>query len=401
MRTGQALRAAFAAILVAATATLAGCSKEPKAGAAAPPPPPVVVATPEVQRVVDYDEFTGRTDAVEAVDVRAQVSGYIAQVAFQDGSVVKAGDLLFQIDDRPYVAQLNRATAEVERVTAVLTKSKNEFARLEQPFKTGAVSALEYDNQQQVVKSNEAALAAAKAELEAARLNVEYCKVTAPIHGRVSRPLVTAGNLVSSQTPLTSIVSITPVYVYYDVDERTMLYYQSLAQKEQQRPEDVKQRQIKVGMARANDQEFPFEGILDFVDNRVDASTGTVKVRAVFQNDSGVLVPGLFVRVRMQRAAPADAMVVPERALGNDQGRRFVFVVDDQNTVQYRPVEVGPLVGTKRVVKSGLSPTDRVIVDGVQRARTGGKVTPQPAPATPATQPVATGCRGQTVPAAS
>lgn len=400
MRTGQALRAAFAAILVAATATLAGCSEEPKAGAAAPPPP-VVVATPEVQRVVDYDEFTGRTDAVEAVDVRAQVSGYIAQVAFQDGSVVKAGDLLFQIDDRPYVAQLNRATAEVERVTAVLTKSKNEFARLEEPFKTGAVSALEYDNQQQVVKSNEAALAAAKAELEAARLNVEYCKVTAPIHGRVSRPLVTAGNLVSSQTPLTSIVSITPVYVYYDVDERTMLYYQSLAQKEQQRPEDVKQRQIKVGMARANDQDFPFEGILDFVDNRVDASTGTVKVRAVFQNDSGVLVPGLFVRVRMQRSAPADAMVVPERALGNDQGRRFVFVVDDQNTVQYRPVEVGPLVGTKRVVKSGLSPTDRVIVDGVQRARTGAKVTPQPAPVAPATQPVATGCRSQTVPAAS
>lgn len=379
---------AAGAFLLALSA--AGCSKESTAATQAPPPPTVVVATPVIQDVVEYDEFTGRTEAVATVDVRAQVSGYVAEVPFRDGSVVKKGDLLFQIDDRPHVAQFNRAQAEVERATAVLTKSQNEFARLEEPFKTGAVSAVEYDNQQQMVKSNEAQLAAAKAEMEAARLNVEYCKVTAPIDGRVSRPLVTAGNLVSNQTPLTSIVSVSPVYTYYDVDERTMLYYQSMAQKEEQRPEDVKQRKIRVGMARATDKDFPFEGILDFVDNRVDASTGTIKVRAVFDNPDSIIVPGLFVRVRMQRSAAVEAMVVPERALGNDQGKRFLFVVGADNKVQYRPVEVGPLTGTMRVISSGLAAGDLVIVDGVQRARTGATVTPQRMDAAAATtQPTA------------
>lgn len=379
---------------LALLAASGGCSEsESKAAATTPPPPPpVVVAAPMTQSVIEYDEFTGRTAAVQAVEVRAQVSGYVLEIPFTDGSVVKKGDVLFQIDDRPYKAQLDRASAEVGRVTALLDRAKNELSRAEEPFKTGAVSAMEYDNLQQSVKANEAQLAAAKADVEAARLNVEYCRVTSPIDGRVSRPLVTAGNLVSNQTVLTSIVSISPMYVYYDVDERTMLYYQAKGQEAEQRPENVKDRKIPVWMARASDKGFPFEGMIDFVDNRVDEGTGTIKIRGVFENASGVLLPGLFVRVRMQRSAPIDATVVPERALGNDQGNRFLFVVGADNTVQYRPVEVGALTGNEmRVIRSGLAAGELVIIDGVQRARAGAKVAPQRQELTPATKPGAAG----------
>jgi RND family efflux transporter MFP subunit len=348
----------------------------------------VVVAAPISREVTEYDEFTGRTEAVDSVEIRAQISGYVSSISFTDGAIVKQGDVLFQIDDRPYQAALARAEAEVVRVTAMLDKNRNELARAEEPYKTGAVSAVEYDNLTQAVKGGEGQLAAAKAEVESARLNVNYCRITAPISGRVSRQLVSVGNLVSNQTVLTSIVSTNPMYVYFDVDERSILYYQSLAQKEEQRPEHIRNRKTPVWMARATDKGFPFEGLIDFVDNRINQGTGTVQVRAVFDNSSGVLVPGLFVRVRMQRSLPVEALLVPERALGNDQGNRFLFVVGADNTVQHRPVEVGSLTGDEmRVIRSGLSAGELVIIDGVQRARSGAKVTPQRKELAPATQP--------------
>ncbi|HRK29919.1 MAG TPA: efflux RND transporter periplasmic adaptor subunit [Tepidisphaeraceae bacterium] len=376
----------FVSLMAMVGAGLSGCNRAPPTPSA-PPPAPVVVTNPVKQSVTEYDEFTGRTAAKESVEIRAQISGYISSVAFQDGARVAKGDLLFQIDDRPFTAQLARAQAEVARVTAALERARNELARAAEPFKTGAVSAQEYDNLQQSVKGNEAQLAAAEADVQSAELNVGYCKVTAPIEGRVSRPLVTAGNLVSSQTSLTSLVSITPMDVYFEADERTMLFYQAKAAAQDQRPEDVKARNIPVWMARATDKDFPFTGILDFVDNTVDERTGTIKLRAVYDNSQGVLVPGLFVRARMRREVNDSALVIPEKALGNDQGNRFVFVVDAENTVQYRPVEAGGLTGSMRVIRSGLSESDQVIVEGLQRARAGAKVAPTRQPA--ASQPSA------------
>lgn len=364
------------ALLSAALVLAVGCDKPP-AAASAPPPPPVVVAQPIRKAVIDYKDFTGRTEPVESVDVRARVAGYLEEIPFTDGQEVKKGDILFQIDARPFQAEFARANAEIGRVDSQLTKARNELARLEEPRKTGAVSQLEYDNSVATVKGFESQLEASKAAADAARLNVEYSTIKSPINGRASRPLITVGNLVSSETLLTTIVSLDPIYVYFDADERAVLDYQKNVKKDQLQHQTVREAKIPIAVAKANDPDFPHKGIIDFVENRLDESTGTLKIRAILDNADRRLSPGFFVRVRWEMGAPRDALVIPERALGNDQGSRFVFVVAEDGTVEYRPVKVGGITGTMRVVTEGLKETDWVIVDGLQRARAGAKVTPK------------------------
>lgn len=364
------------ALLSAALVVAFGCDKPP-AAASAPPPPPVVVVQPIRQTVIDYKDFTGRTEPVESVDVRARVAGYLEKIPFTDGQEVKKGDVLFQIDARPFQAEFARANAEIGRVEAQLTKARNELARLEEPRKTGAVSQLEYDNSVANVKGFESQLEASKATADAAKLNVEYSTIKSPINGRASRPRVTVGNLVSSETLLTTIVSLDPIYVYFDADERAVLDFQKNVKKDQLQHQTVREAKVPISVAKANDPDFPHKGIIDFVENRLDESTGTLKIRAVLENAGRRLTPGFFVRVRWEMGAPRDALVIPERALGNDQGNRFVFVVAEDGTVEYRPIKVGGITGTMRVVTEGLKETDWVIVDGLQRARAGAKVTPK------------------------
>lgn len=368
--------AGIVALTTGALFLFVGCDKPP-AAASAPPPPPVVVAQPIRQAVIDYKDFTGRTEPVESVDVRARVAGYLEQIPFTDGQEVKKGDVLFQIDPRPFQAEFARANAEIGRVESQLTKARNELARLEEPRKTGAVSQLEYDNSVATVKGFESQLEASKATADAAKLNVEYSTIKSPINGRASRPLITVGNLVSSETLLTTIVSLDPIYVYFDADERAVLDYQKNVKKDQLQHQTVREAKIPIAVAKANDPDFPHKGIIDFVENRLDESTGTLKIRAILDNADRRLSPGFFVRVRWEMGAPRDALVIPERALGNDQGNRFVFVVAEDGTVEYRPVKVGGITGTMRVVTEGLKETDWVIIDGIQRARAGAKVTPK------------------------
>jgi RND family efflux transporter MFP subunit len=364
----------------------------------------VTVSTPLESDVVDTVDYTGRTEAVESVDIRARVNGYLGEINFKAGSEVKAGDLLFVIDERPYKATLDRAEGEIKLAEAKHKFDVTEVKRNEPLVKTGATTQSEFDKMMASRDQSAAAIDAAKAASESARLNLNFCRVTAPIAGRISRNYITAGNLVvADSTLLTSIVSQDPMYVLFDMDEPTILRIQQLIRegkfKSARQSDKVP---IAVGLANEPGQ-FPHAGVVDFVDNKVDPSTGTLKVRAVVPNPTvangdRVFTAGLFVRVRVPLGEPRKQLLVTERALGSDQGQKYVFVVakkDGKEVVEYRPVAVGPTQkGGLRVVyplkllraKDGLrmarpeeaakaedsiSPGDRVIVDGIQRARPG------------------------------
>ena len=328
----------------------AACSRE--ATVVAPPPPEVSISQPVEEPVQDTLEFTGRTSAIETVEVRARVTGYISKVAFSDGAVVKAGDLLFEIDPREYQATVLRAEGDV---------------------------------------------AALRAQLENARLDLEFTRVTAPIAGRVSRAEITAGNLVvvgaSGGPLLTTIVSLDPIYVYFDADERALIRVRKarLANGETAVPSG--KTPAFVGLAE--EEGFPHHGMIDFLDNRVDPSTGTIRVRAVLPNPDALLTPGLFVRVRIPVSDAKPALLVNDRAIGTDQDRKYVLVVNDKNVVEYRPVKLGAMHEGLRTVTEGLAPADWVVVNGVQRARPGVTVAPQKvsmrpvAPATASPPPAA------------
>jgi len=348
-------------LLPAILAAVAGCSTG-EAGRApqAPPAPQVTTAVVAAQDLNDWADFTGRLEAMENVAVRPRVGGYVESVRFAEGARVAQGDLLFQIDPRPFKAEVERLSAERDRAVAELALARSYADRAERLLAQNATSREEYEQLAANASVAQAKLAAARAALEAAQLNLSFTRVTAPIAGRVSRAVVTAGNLVDGSTLLTTVVSDSPVYAYFDVDEQTYLDHLHGGA-----GSDV----VYVGLI--NEQGYPHRARLNFVDNQIDPSHGTIRARAVLDNADGAFTPGLFARMKLVSAKRFHAALVDDRAIGTDLGRKFVFVVDNQNVVSYRPVETGRSLEGLRVIKSGLESGDVVIVNGLQRVRPG------------------------------
>jgi RND family efflux transporter MFP subunit len=357
---------------------LAACQQQ-QAAPPPPPPPKVTVNQPILRDVVESDEYTGRLEAVESVEIRARVSGYLQSIHFTDGEVVKKGALLLVIDPRPYQAELNRAKAQLEQAIARFERTQKDFARAQQLVKSRAMSQEEVDTRSADQREAQEAVQAARAAVEAARLNVEFTQVKAPISGRISRHLVTEGNLINGGTAestlLTRIVSLDPLYGYFDVDERAFLKYTRLW-RNGTRP-GSRGVNIPVDLGLADETGFPHRGHLDFIDNRLDPNTGTMTGRAVIPNPDLTLTPGLFARIRLPGSSRYEALLLPDEAIGSDQTQRFAFVVNDQHTVEYRQVALGPMIDGLRVVRDGIKPEEWVIVNGVQRVRTGATVDPQ------------------------
>jgi multidrug efflux system membrane fusion protein len=376
-RMSTALLVAGACLLAAA----AGCGRETTV--VTPPPPEVSVSQPIEEPVQENLEGTGRTSAVESVEVRARVTGYITKVAFTDGALVKVGDLLFEIDPREYQAAVLRAEGQVARLRAQLARAESEVARNQALRPSGAASARELERAIAERGAAEGELKTTLAQLETARLDLEFTRVTAPIAGRVSRAEVTAGNLVvvgpTGGPLLTTIVSLDPIYVDFDTDERAIvrLRKEAIAQNGAATPENVRAAAVPVFVALAEEKDFPHRGTIDFVDNQVDPSTGTIRIRAVLPNPNGLLTPGLFVRVRVPVSQARPTVLVTDRAIGTDQDRKYVLVVNDKNVVEYRPVRLGGMHDGLRAVTEGLTPAEWVIVNGIQRVRPGVTVTPQ------------------------
>ncbi len=363
-----------------------GCEQANSAADKKPAAPvKVEVAAPLEQEVTDFQDFTGRLDAVESVEIRARVSGYLTKVGFDPsielGAEVKAGDLLFEIDERPYQNTLQKAESELAQAQARLKTTTADFARTEELFKKNAATQRDLDFDSGNKASSEAAIMGAKASISQATLDLEFAKITAPISGRISRPLLTVGNLVTPATgTLTSIVSVDPVYLYFDMDEPTLLKLQKLVR--EGKLEGPEMREIPLLMGLANDDGHPHRGKLDFVENRVDPNTGTMRVRGVFANPkpkrgARPLAPGLFARVRLPLGEPHNAVLISERAIGRDQGQAFVFVVNAENEIVYRRVKLGPQHDGLRVITDGLQASERIVVNGLQRVRPGSKVDPQ------------------------
>ncbi len=373
----------LAACLAAAAVLLQGCQKAPEF--ALPPPPQVVVSNPVRQSVTEYAEFTGRTEAAEFVEIRARVEGYLQSIHFQPGTRVKKGDLLFQIDPKPFQVKLDEARAELERCRAELKQADATLKRKEMAFKANAVSELEVIQARADRDVALAAIQGAQAAVESAGLNLSYARITAPVDGRIGRNLADVGNLVGAveRTLLTTIVRDDPIYAYFTVSERDLLAYRRLPA--QTATPTNGDGQAPVFMGLSNQTDYPFEGRIDFVNNRLDPSTGTIQVRGVFNNPDGHLWSGLFARIRVPIGVSEEALLVPDRAVGSDQRGEYLLVVSPGNTVEVRPVRTGPLVADLRVIRSGVSPEDQVIVDGVQKAMPGFPVIPTPAASAPGT----------------
>ncbi len=359
------------------------------AATAMPPAPAVTVALVEQRTLVEAEELTGRVEAVESVDLRAEVGGRLAAVHFAAGQTVAAGDLLFTIDPRTYQAAHDAARAAVARAEALSATAAKEAARAAALLAREAVSTEEADLRASRAAEAAADLLAARAELDRTALDLERTEVRAPIAGRVSRALVTAGNLVSPATPLTTLVSTGEAYVYADVAEATVLRFQRLL-REGRIQKDADGR-IPVELQLADESGYPRRGLVESTDNRLSAATGTLLVRMVFPNTDNALVPGLFARVRVPLGDPRPTLLISERAIGTDQSQKFVFTVDEAGVATYRAVRLGGLVGDKRIVRDGLAAGERIIVNGLQRVRPGMTVAAelQSPPAAPASTAVA------------
>ena len=377
-------RIGFAAGLATLLAVLSGCGRaESSSVPSAPPPPPVSVASAIAGKVKDWDEFTGQIEAIQHVQLRPRVSGYVERVAFVEGSEVRKGDLLFAIDPRPYQATLEHARAELALAKARSELAASQSARSQRLLAAHAISQEEHDQRMSEVSQAIANVAAAQAAVDTDRLNLEFTRVTSPIDGRVSRAVVTAGNYVTAgETTLTSVVSLDPIYVSFDGDEQRYLHFQQKAIGAGHDPTGV-----QVGLD--GEPGFPHNGRVDFVDNAVDPATGTIHLRAVMENTDRRLVPGLMARVRLPGSADYAAVLVPDAAVATDQDRRYVLVVGADGIVEYRSIELGSFNDGLRVVRTGLKVGERVIVSGLARAHPGSKVTPQetPTPASAAAAP--------------
>ncbi len=355
---------------------LGGCKHEPPA-IAATPPPVVMVSLPVEREVRDYYEYTGRTAAVESVEVRARVSGYLVKVNFQEGSVVKKGDLLFQIDPRPFQAVLDQAKGQVAQLEARLARAEADVARDERLLPKGAASQKDLDTAIADRGEARAGIQSARAAVDRAALDLEFTKVMAPINGRIGRHLIDEGNLVTQDsTLLTTIVSIDPMYAYFDADEGSVLYVRQLIRegKVHSAREGVA---VPVLLGLANEPAYPHQGTVNFVDNQVNPQTGTLRLRGVFPNEDKALEPGYFARVQLLIGQSHGALLVTERAFDTDQGQKILYVVNDKNEVRSRPIRVGALHDGLRVIEEGLQPGERVIVNGLLQVRPGITVEPK------------------------
>ncbi|HSD53639.1 MAG TPA: efflux RND transporter periplasmic adaptor subunit [Burkholderiales bacterium] len=357
---------------------LAGCGEghgDAKAQGGPPPAPPVSVAAAVEKEVVESDEFPGRVEAVESVEVRARINGYIESIHFKPGAEVKKGDLLFQIDPRPFEAQVAAAESQVAATRAQLELARTDLTRNEQMWADRATSKREFDDAATRVRTLTSQLRANEAALATARLNLGYTRVTAPVSGRVGKAEITVGNLVQGELPpspvLTTVVSVNPVYVSFQADEGAYLKYIAGA----------RSGSLAVAVGLADEEGSPHAGKLEFVDNQIDPTSGTVRMRATVDNKSGRFTPGLFARVKLgDSAQPRKAVLVTDRAIGTDQSKRYVLVVDAENKTAYREVRIGRLVDGLRVIESGLKPGEMIVVNGLQRVRPGALITPQSVP---------------------
>jgi len=354
----------MAILLGTAAGLLSGCGHA-SAGTRTPPAPAVTVAPVEQKEIVEWTEFTGRTEPVDSVEIRPRTSGYIQEVRFQSGQLVKKGDVLFVIDPRWNQATFDQRQAEYDQ-------AKGEADRTDLLLKNNAISAEE-------AEARKAHFESAKAALDSARLDLQYTEVRSPIDGRVSRALLTEGNYVSGQAAtaslLTTVVSVNPVYVYASVDEDAFLKFKQLVDSKQLGNTD--DGKVPVELQLADESNFPHHGTIESFDNRLDPNTGSILLRAVFQNDDSRIVPGLFARIRIPLSAQHSAVLVDERAIGTDQANKFVLALTPTNTVAYQPVTLGPLVDGKRVIRSGLAVGEQIVVDGLQRVRPGMSVSPE------------------------
>lgn len=368
----------LALLIVLLLAVFAGCEDKRKPIAVAAKPPVVTVAKAVHLDYQPHVDFTGRTEAAEEVEVRPRVSGFLESISFQSGKEVEKGELLFEIDARPYKAEVDRLEAELASATSRYDQSQVEYERLKDLFEKESATKLEFDRHIALRDSAKAQVAAASAALERAKLDLEWTRVTAPIAGRISRNYVDIGNLVQggygTSTLLSRIVRFDPMFAYIDIDERTMLLIQKMVREGKMERYSDDNCAARLGLAI--EEGFPHQGGIDFVENKVDANTGTLRVRAVFPNPENVLSPGLFARVRILLGESQKAIMISERAIGFDQGQRFVYVVNDKNTVDYRVVRVGDLDNGMRVIEEGVRPDEWVIVNGLQRVRPGVQVEP-------------------------
>ncbi|MGO4475333.1 efflux RND transporter periplasmic adaptor subunit [Massilia sp. 2TAF26] len=364
-----ALGAAGVAVLIAGCSDATGKAAEAQTQAQAGPP--VSAAVVVEKPVADTQEFSGRLEAVEHVEIRPRVSGFITAVNFKPGATVRKGDVLFVIDPRPFQAEAERADAAARSARAKAELAKLELTRAERLLGDKAIAQREYDASASAQKELEANARAAQAQYETAKLNLGYTRVVAPIDGRVSKAEITLGNLVDASSILTSVVSLERIYASFDGDEDTYLRVRSQAHSGQP---------VTVRVGLANEEGFPHEGKLEFVDNQLDTRAGSVRMRAIFANKDDVMAPGLFARVQIGGGSEKPALLISDRAVGTDQSHKFVFVVDKDGKAEYREVKLGPVVEGLRVVKAGLKPGEKIVVNGLQRVRPGSPITAQTVP---------------------
>jgi multidrug efflux system membrane fusion protein len=337
---------------------------------------PVSVAQVLEQDVQQWNEFSGRLVATEQVDIRPRVSGTIDAIHFNSGAIVKKGDLLFSIDSKPFAAEMARAQGAYASAEAQVMLSNNEFERAQKLITDKVISQSEFDMRKNAFKVNEALLKSAKAALETAKINLDYTQIRSPITGKISRPEITIGNLIDAGSPvLATVVSSTPIYADFEMDENTFLQYAKAY-----RSERVKINQIPVMMGLATDDGTPHIGHIESFDNHLNSNSGTIRIRAVFKNDDGSLVPGFFARVKLGNTATSHSILITDRAVGTDQNKKFVLIVGDDNKVNYREVKLGAQVQGMRVVLEGLKPDEKIVVNGLQRARPGSEVIPEIVP---------------------
>jgi len=383
-------RAAGGAVVLLMLAMAAGCGQNPQQQpAAAPPPPAVTVASPTQRTITDFDEYVGRFVAVDSVEVRARVSGYLEQIHFKDGQLVKEGDLLFTIDKRPFQTALDQAKATLEKARAELAFAEGDLERAAQLVRDKTITQQTFDQRTQVKRVAEANVAAQQAAVRQAELDLQFTELRAPVSGRIGDRRVSVGNLVTGGTTgtttlLATIVSTDPIRFEFTFDEASYLRYERLASNGNVNAarDNIAARggATMVRLKLIDERDFNHVGRMDFVDNVIERSTGTIRGRAVFANAQGLFTPGMFARVQVPGSAPYTALLIPDTAIGSEQARKFVYVVRPDNTVAQKYVELGPLDNGERVIRSGLEPTDTVIVEGVMRARPGIKVNPETAP---------------------
>ena len=377
--------ARVALMLIALSPALAACGEgAPKQ--AAPPPPAVTVARPQKQTVTDFDEYVGRFIAVDSVEIRARVSGYLQKVDFKDGQIVKQGDLLFAIDRRPFETSLAQVRATLAQARANLAYAESDLGRASQLVRDRTITEQSFEQRTQAKRVAEASVAAQEAAVRQAELDLQFTDLKAPLTGRIGDRRVSEGNLVTGGTSgnttlLATIVSIDPIRFEFTFDEASFLRYERLGKE----GKDITSRStgVEVAVKLIDEPDFAHKGKMDFVDNVIERSSGTIRGRALLANPDGVFTPGMFGRVRIPGSPPYEALLLPDTAIGSEQVRKFVLVVDGENIARAKYVTLGQLVGNLRVIKDGLAPDDRVIVNGLMRARPGTKVAPQeeqPAP---------------------